>query len=35
MSSNLSKILDRVALTFFTALSLVPVLAVAAGGMIH
>lgn len=35
MSSNLSKIFDRIALTFFTALAMVPVLTVAAGGFIH
>lgn len=35
MSSNLSKIFDRVALGFFTALAMVPVLTVAAGGFIH
>jgi hypothetical protein len=35
MSSNLSRLFDRVALTFFTALAMVPVLTVAAGGLIH
>lgn len=35
MSSNLSKIFNRVALTFFTALAMVPVLTVATGGLIH
>jgi hypothetical protein len=35
MSSNLSRIFDRVALAFFTALAMVPVVTVAAGGLIH
>jgi hypothetical protein len=35
MSSNLSKLFDRVALAFFTALAMVPVLTVATGGLIH
>lgn len=32
---RLSRIFDRVALTFFTALAMVPVLTVATGGLIH
>ena len=35
MTSTLSKIFDRVALTFFFALAMVPVLTVATGGLIH
>lgn len=35
MSSNLTKIFDRVALTFFTALAMFPVLTVAVGGFVH
>jgi len=35
MPTNLTKIFDRVALGFFTALAMVPVLTVAAGGLIH
>jgi hypothetical protein len=35
MPSNLSKFFNRLALGFFTALSMVPVLTVATGGLIH
>lgn len=35
MPSNLSKIFDRVALSFFTAFAMFPVLTVATGGMFH
>ena len=35
MPTNLSKLLDRVALSFFTAFAMFPVLMVATGGVFH